>query len=957
MEQNFTANNIDAYDLFGTRHIEGVNKAVQISESKIILFIDENFTAESVRIHRIFYNPEKNSKPFDKKKLQGFSAEHKKNRIILTGDFSLDYNYRVKINEHRIPVILNPEPGGILDTVFAPPEDEVLGAEIGDDETVFKLWSPPALRIKLLLFDKDAETLISDKFDLDKKQNGLHELHLKPEDVGLESLEGCYYQYRVFAYQRQYTALDPYAKSMAPFDPEKDKIGKAAIIKIKAFENRDNFRNSQHIQSPTDVIAYEMHVRDFSSEPGFIDTDIAGSYTAIGKHADYFNKLGISHLQLMPVHKCHTQKDTDKRLSLEKSEIDNYNWGYDPLNYFSLEGRYATEPEKPEARIHEFQKMAEALHKNHTGLILDVVFNHIYSAETFENIAPGCYLRFDKNNEISVKTGAGPSLESRHAAVRKLIIDVLIYYVKVLGADGFRFDLMEFTDAETLAKVREKVGLAYNEKDKNDLLLWGEAWDFKDIDYLESFTKLHRPKGLNVGMFNDVMRDAALGHVTEGGFFQGRTESVARLASAIAGGIKTYDADNFPFGRTDFFHPYHLFADTPGECLNFISIHDGLTLWDKINLTTEDAQGHKRLRIAKQALTALFTAQGSVIIHGGSEMLRSKPVCKSEQKNPRAVTSAIVNKEGTRYFHDNSYQSPDFTNMLRHSRLSDEYAPLANSMFNYLKGLTELRKHIPAFRMTEADAINQSLEFLYNHTEEIPEDCHPVHSFKSHKLKELHIEFINGPKNDILFLTGEIHPHEANPEKRPLPVKFDKKGKALVSLSRKDIDKFDLNKWQAYQMLNIKLVKTPGEWDIPKEFYSSAGSNALSPCDIDEDFHIKVDLSVKDYNTSKEKPKELKKTYLAYKILNQNPKDDNSAASADCFFILHNVSDENLIFKHPDLQKYSKHTVYADTLQSKAEGLKFDPKRSAESGFTNIQPEGDQINLPAHSSVIIGSFK
>jgi pullulanase len=956
MEQKHTAQNIDTYDLFGTNSVKGVTKALQISESKIIVYIDDTFTVDSVVIYRISYEPENDSKVFKKKKLQGFSAEHKKNRVILVGDFDLAYNYQIKINKNAMPVILNPEPGGILDTLFAPPEDEVLGAEIGDEETVFKVWSPPALHIKLLLFDKDAESLISDTFELKKKQNGLHELRLKPEDAGLDSLEGCYYQYRVFAYKREYTALDPYAKSMAPFDPKKDQTGKAAIIKTQSFKNRDAYRNSQHIQNTTDVIAYEMHVRDFSSEPGFVNEKIAGCYSAITEHADYFKSLGVSHLQLMPVHKCHSQKDTDKRFSEDKSETDNYNWGYDPLNYFSLEGRYAKEPEKPEARIKEFQQMADALHQNNTGLILDVVFNHVFSAETFENIAPGCYLRFNEDNQISVKTGAGPSLESRHAAVRKLIIDVLIYYVKVLGADGFRFDLMEFTDAETLAKVREKVGLAYNEKDKNDLLLWGEAWDFKDIDYLESFTKLHRPQGLNIGMFNDVMRDSALGHVIESGFFQGRAETLPRLASAVAGGIKTYDADNFPFARTDFFHPYHLFADTPGECLNFVSIHDGLTLWDKINLTVKDTDGRKRLRIAKQALTALFTAQGSIIIQGGTEMLRTKPVSKSEKKNPRAVSSVLVNEEESDHFHDNSYQSPDYTNMLRHSRLSNSYAPLANSMLEYLKDLTELRLNVPAFRMAKPEEINRSLQFLFNHNEEIPEDCYPIHSFKSHKLKELHIEFINGPTNDILFLTGEIHPHEPNPEKRPLPVKFDKKGNALVSFSRKDIDKFDLNKWQAYQMLNIKLVKTPGEWDIPKEFYSSSGSNALSPCDIDEDFHIKVDLSVKDY-TSEVKTRELKNTYLAYKIINQNPREDNSAASADCYFVVHNVSEENLMFKHPDLQKYNSHTVYADALQSKAEGLKYDPERSEETGFTNIKPEGDQIHLPAHSSIIIGSSK
>lgn len=958
MEQNFTAQNIVEYDLFGTRNIQGIEKAIQVSCKKILVFTTDDFKAETVKLYRVSCDPSDRSHFFHYTVIAGFAAEYKEKQIVLTGDFSLDYNYSLKINRERLPVILDPKPGGILDKEFAPPDGIQPGLHFEGKDVIFRLWSPPAIFVELLLFEEDAQSRVGEKLYLEKKCCGMHELRIKAEDIGRKSLEGCFYQYRVFAYEKVHTALDPYAKSMAVFNPEKDSLGKGAVIKIPDFGPKE-FKNSQIISNPNDVIAYEMHVRDYSSEPGFVDDEYAGSYTALAQKSHYLKDLGITHLQLMPVHKCHTLCDTDKRYSSDIGEIDNYNWGYDPLNYFSLEGRYAQNPEKPEARIREFQEMAKKLHQQGIGLILDVVFNHCYSAETFENAAPGCYLRIAPHNSISGKTGAGPSLESRRRAVRNLIIDALKYYIKVLGADGFRFDLMEFTDAATLKIIREEVGLAYNSENAHDLLLWGEAWEFKDIDYKESFTKLHRPKKLGIAMFNDVMRDACLGRTTEGGFFQGKTENVSRLASAVAGGINSYDARDFPFGKTDFFHPYNLFADTPEECLNFISIHDGLTLWDKINLTTDDAEGFKRLKTAKQALTALFTAQGKTVLHGGCEILRTKPVSKSEKNNSRALSSPLVNEEeNSRYFHDNSYKSPDFTNMLRWSRLSSEtFAPLADSLRNYVKGLILLRRKVPAFRMYRTEDIHLHLKFLENHADEPEGDCPKVHSFKSYLLPELKLKFINGPRNDILFLTGEVHPYDANPETRPLPVKFGKDGTALVKLKRKEIDRFDLNKWQSYHMLNVKLVRTPGEWDTPREYYSASGSNALSPCDIDDDYCITADLSKKDYS-SKDHTREVKQGYLAYALENpEAEKDKEDARGADCFFVIHNAADEFLNFQHDELQKYQTLMVVADSEKCKLQGLKYDAHTGNKENGTSVKAEKDTVNVPPHTSVIIAGFK
>lgn len=955
MEHEFTACNIEKYDLFGTKAFKGIKRALQISKNKIIVYLEKHLYTDSVKIWRVSADPSKTQNPFVRETITGFSAEQRDQKIVIIGDFDPYFNYHISIDGQEMPVILDPKIGGILDTHFAPEKDEIFGAKIYPDFVQFKLWSPPAVCVQLLLYEPDAQTLIFDNHFLHKLGNGIHTIDIHPESVGKKSIEGCYYQYRVYAYERIQTASDPYAMSMAPYNPKEGLIGKSAIIKTP--DGRpDNFKNSDIIQSSAEVIAYEMHVRDFTSEPDFCEKDKAGTFKGLGEHSNYFKDLGITHLQLLPVNKCHTQNDTDKRFSEDNTDIDNYNWGYDPLNYFSLEGRYAQNPFQPEARIDEFREMVSRLHQAGIGLIADVVFNHVYSACTFEHAAPGCYLRFTENFNISVHTGAGPSLESRRQAVRKLILDAGAYYVQVLGFDGFRFDLMEFTDKETLRQFREKIGRLYDPRNPFNLVLQGEAWDFKDIDYRESFTKLHRPKGLDISMFNDVMRDSALGHTTEGGFFLGRTNRVSRLASAISGGIQNFDQEDFLFAGTDFFHPYHLFADTPSECLNFLSVHDGLTLWDKINLTIKDPEGKLRLQIAKQSLTALFTAQGRLILHGGTEILRTKPVSPGEKDNPRALTSKKVDaEEGSNQFHDNSYRSADFTNMMRHSRLKNDYAPLATSMRDYVKGLIRMRRETEAFRYEKNEDILKALRFLTNENDSATQDCLHVHSFKSHRLKKLEIEFINGPQNDILFLAGEIHPDEANPIKRPIPVRFGHDGKALVKFSRKEIDHFDLNKWQAYHLLNIKLVRTPGEWDMPTEYYSGSGSNALSPCDIDENFRIRVDLSQKNAS-SEDRVREIKKDYLAYRILNLRPNTNSDFASADSFFVIHNAESDWLEFSHPELREYTHLKLLADSVQINPKSLATDDNETTD--YTSpVKIREGRVHLPAHCSVVIAAWK
>ncbi len=847
--------------------------------------------------------------------------------VLIKGDFNLSENYFVKINDEKAPVILNPEIGGILDTNFFN-GDNNFGISFSDNEIFFKLWSPPAVKVELLIFDKSLKIVEKEEnFCLKNTKPGIWETSIN------KKYENFFYQYKITAYGKKYTALDPYAKSMAVFDADsEDKTGKAAIINLKSnAANPANFkkkyRNFDFIENENDIIIYEINVRDFTIQPGTVKPKTAGTFKGFIEKIPYLKELGITHVQLMPVNKAFTQKETDRKYTGKTAKESNYNWGYDPMNFFTPEGRYSTNPYNPAARIYEFKEMIQALHDAGIGVILDVVFNHTYTANTFENVAPGCYYRLNDNFTISGHTGAGASLESRRKQVRKFIIDALIFWVEEYHIDGFRFDLMSFFDKETMMQIRCEAGKTYNPNNPNELILHGEAWNFTDLEE-NAFVKTDYDS-LNIGIFNDTFRDAVAGNGKKHGFIHGNQYETSRLVSAITGAVKTYDSDCMPYNKDIFFSHYNLFAAQPSDCLNFMSIHDGLTLWDKINLTVKDTSKKERLRLMKFAYAILFTSQGKIILHGGDEILRTKPLADFDKEKHRALTSDFIDKEeGSVFFHENSYCSPDYTNMIRRDRLTNEYSELANELLTYVKGLIKMRRYFSVFRFNTAEEINKNIDF-------IDENCEKklnIHSFKSYKLQKLILKFINGKAGETLCLTGEIHKKEANPEDNPYILKFNEYGKAEIEFTKDNIHDFDLQKWDYTRNLNFKLVKTPGKWDFNPEHYSGFGHNSVSPESINEKFEAIIDLSRKDFKNIKT-DNFTDKNYIAYKIKNSGKE----------FIIIHNAQNEDLNLQIKEIENPEDWSIILDNKTTGTE-----PVQNSE-----IVIKKNKIIVPEKSSSVI----
>ncbi|MCW3743518.1 hypothetical protein K6Y81_50570, partial [Burkholderia cenocepacia] len=141
-----------------------------------------------------------------------------------------------------------------------------------------------------------------------------------------------------------------------------------------------------------DAVIYEAHVRDFTSDPAIAKdlTKPFGTFEAFIEKLDYLKDLGVTHIQLLPVLSYYfvNELKNHERLSDYASSNSNYNWGYDPQNYFSLTGMYSSDPKNPEKRIAEFKNLINEIHKRGMGAILDVVYNHTAKVDIFEDLEP-----------------------------------------------------------------------------------------------------------------------------------------------------------------------------------------------------------------------------------------------------------------------------------------------------------------------------------------------------------------------------------------------------------------------------------------------------------------------------------------------------------------------------------------------------------------------------------------
>jgi pullulanase len=560
-----------------------------------------------------------------------------------------------------------------------------LGVEYSKESTKFVLWAPNANNARLALFGKDGKVYTNAPeriLDMNRGVQGTWSIEVK------EDLKGEFYNYLVTNSGNEREVTDPYAKALGVNG------NRGMVVDLKATDPKDFEKDERpEISSATGSVLYEVHVRDFSiNENSGIRLDRKGKFvgfcepgtTLNGKYVktgiDYLKDLGVTHVHLLPAFDYETVDESNPN-------TPQYNWGYDPKNYFAPEGSYSTDPFSGEKRITEFKEMVKSLHKAGIRVVMDMVYNHTYrSHDSNLNLAvPGYYYRQDSNGNFSNGSGCGNELASERFMVRRLIIDSILYWTKEYHIDGFRFDLMGLHDIETMRQIRTELN-----KIDSSIIMYGEGWTggWTPLQGDDSASKHNIVKfeKMQIAAFSDDTRDAVKGHVfniNERGYVNGRTGLEESIKFCIVGATvkEGINYDRVIYSRW-------AWANEPYQCINYISAHDNYTLWDKLYMANEDSSLEKRKNMNKLAAAIVLTSQGIPFFQAGEEFLRTKK-----------------NQDGS--FNHDSYNAPDSVNSLDWNRVNDY-----DDIVNYYKGLIKLRKKYKAFRMNSSEEIKKNLTFL-----------------------------------------------------------------------------------------------------------------------------------------------------------------------------------------------------------------------------------------------------
>ena len=559
----------------------------------------------------------------------------------------------------------------MMSYLFSTPEFEAkytyngsdLGAVWSPEKTAFRVWAPTAKEVDLRLYrtgTPDADDLI-EKIHMTRDVSGTWVAVCKGD------LNGRYYTYSVLLESGWNEACDPYAVTTGV-------NGKRAMVLDLDSTNPKGWEKDADPNAGiefTDAVIYELHVRDLSIDEssgiknkgkylGLIETGTRNA-AGISTGLDHIKELGITHLHLLPVYDYGSVDES-------KLEKPQFNWGYDPVNFNTPEGSYATDPFNGEVRVKEMKQMVKGLHDNGISVVMDVVYNHVFDEKTFcfNQIVPYYFSR-TKNGKFSNGSACGNDTASERSMVRKYIVDSVCYWADEYHIDGFRFDLVGLIDVDTVNEIVTQV-----HKKHPNVVFYGEGWSLNTDPTKPCKLAVQSNARLTPGFayFNDTIRDSLRGSVFS-------SKALGFVTGAVAIGHKLEKAF---FGMTDW-------CPSPTQTINYVSCHDNNTLLDRIALATPGRSFADRVRMNRLAAAFYMMAQGVPFMQAGEEMLRSKP-------NPKGG------------YVENSYKSPDSVNSIKWDNLNKE---IYQDTFEYYKGLINFRKAHPGLRLTSAADVMENM--------------------------------------------------------------------------------------------------------------------------------------------------------------------------------------------------------------------------------------------------------
>ncbi|MDT3696037.1 MAG: alpha-amylase family glycosyl hydrolase [Ignavibacterium sp.] len=567
--------------------------------------------------------------------------------------------------------------------------DKKLGAFTENGKTYFRLFTPNAEKVSLVIFDK-VDDAKGKEYEMTRDENAVWEVALD------EELYEKFYGFNVKHKNKDAVfCLDPYAKAVASyntyFTPRK-----GIIIK----DNNYDWQNDNWVQRDwRDIIVYEMHIRDMT-EHSSSGAAQRGTYQGLiekGKTGgiDYIKNLGVNTIELLPSQEFANVeipfKDSLKGKFNTWNPYERNHWGYMTAAFFAPESYYAENVRKIEMNkwsgadakaVSDFKDMVKAFHKENIAVIMDVVYNHLseYEFGNLKEIDKEYYFRLNPDGSYCEVSGCGNDLRTEAPMLRRLIVESVLYWMKEYHIDGFRFDLGRMIDWQTIETI------IYNAKKINpDVVFvcepWGGGYD---------------PNGFSLrgwGAWNDQIRNGIKGEnpINGHGWIFGNwygNNSPQRIKSYVNGTLTKDSLGLF---------------QKPGHSVNYLESHDGYTFGDFIRIGLGDVKPDEiikdvdanakltqtQLKLNKLGALFLLTSRGMIMIHSGQEFARSKVIPLTNQNDPNR---GMIDH--------NTYDKDNEVNYINYN-----HTKLNSDLLDYYKGLIELRKKYKAFRKAEYDDV------------------------------------------------------------------------------------------------------------------------------------------------------------------------------------------------------------------------------------------------------------
>jgi len=581
-----------------------------------------------------------------------------------------------------------------------------LGVTATHESCTFKVWAPTSADVQVKIFMVGTPGDLMTPVNL--AQNGGHLYSMVYGDKGVWSytLKGDYldneypyfYTYTVTNSNGTNEVCDPYAKATGINGR------RAAILDWSSLENPTGWDTLSSrlpaISSPNQLSVYEVHVRDLTadsswkSNSGYVNgtynafsekgTTLTDGTTTVKTGRDNIAEMGFNAVQLLPVF----DQDNDERwldkdgayTSLANADTasvtaPSYNWGYNPLNYNVVEGAYSSNPFRPTTRIKEFKNLVSSYADGGIRTIMDVVYNHVSSANNsaFQKLVPYYYFRTSSDGAYTNGSGVGNEIATERPMASSFIVNSLCWWAKEYQIKGFRFDVMGVLDCATLKKASQALYAI-----DPSIVLYGEGWtadgsyDMSDKSGKRAvaascYTTLYPGQSdcpIGIGCFNSPGKQALKGEEHLGwGFMQKGSD----WSSTDKDGVTYMLNGHMKSGQLDYANPT--------QTVNYASCHDNYTNYDQMNYTlnyngttSTAADSTEAMEASVASMASVLFSEGIAFTQGGEEIFRQKLLKADDPYFSKADSGDYVSlKDGTKLMR-NSYMYGDAVNSFKWDR-------------------------------------------------------------------------------------------------------------------------------------------------------------------------------------------------------------------------------------------------------------------------------------------------